>query len=1081
MTTRYKQSYLLRGIRLKVLICFVFSGATGLVYEVVLMKILGLIFGHTVLAVTTVLTAFMAGLALGSYLLGKIADRSRNPLLLYGFLEGGIGLYCLAIPLLVVLIERGYLALYQVLSLSHYALNLAQFGLVFFLLLPPTTLMGATLPVLSRWLAEDEATLGSRVGSLYALNTFGAVVGTAGSGYILLPIFGMWGMLRLTAILNLWIALLAIYWSRSRALALSPSGGEGTAVSPSFLQQEKKTKNAPLSGQDRKRPRAVASLTALALGISGAASMIYEVAWTRALSLTIGSSTYAFTSMLVVFLTGIALGSALFTRFLGHSPVRLFTFGALQTAIGLSALLILPIFGIMPELFLKVFRISTAPGLILTAQFVTSFAAMILPTLLIGATFPCAVMVIVRGLRCVGAEVGRIYAANTLGAVFGAFSAGFLLIPTLGAHETLKVAIFANLSVGLLFTFIALKDLAARVWVPWTAVSLAAVGATYWMPPWDKVAMSSGVAIYGPRLSQTAARVGLAQATPDSRLLFYEDGISATVTVHQAEDHTFLRINGKTDASTAVDMHTQTMLGHLALLLHPEPKSIAIVGLGSGVTAAAVSRHPVERIDVIEIEPAVIRASRFFQKVNRNIATDPRVRIVIADARNFFLSGAERYDVIISEPSNPWIRGLSTLFTREFFALARQRLKPGGAMLQWVHGYGLAPADLRMVVNTFRTAFPATTIWNTVSGDFLLLGQERLLKIDVDRLGSKVASLPGVQEDLARLGFRSGAAILADFMLDENDAERYSTGASVNTDDRLPLEFSAPLSLYLDTAPVNFRVMKDYRTKELPALTQNGAANFDHPQLRFELGMAYAAKGLSLEAIGQFEKALAADPAFIPARLELGKTQLLVNLPVKAVANFEAVLRENPQHPEAAHQLGYAYRAQQMPQRAVEYLSKSVALQPENTTYRTRLAALLNELGWFDEAITQYQAAHKLNPEDPTILEGFGKTYLQQGWAELAVEAFKKALAMDSIHRRLYYHDLGRAYLHAKRFNEAVQELLLAARYSPLSIEVLVDLATAYIGAGEARKAEEALGRALSLDSFHPAIQRLKTQGDRRK
>lgn len=1025
------------------------------------MRMLGLIFGATVLAVTTVLTAFMAGLALGSYLFGKFADRSRNALFLYGLLEGGIGLYCLAIPFLIALSERFYLTLYQFLHLSHYVFSLVQFALVFLLLLPPTTLMGATLPVLSRLFAEDETTLGRRVGSLYALNTFGAVVGTAGSGYILLPIFGLWGMLYLTAILNIEIAVLAIYWSRS-------------LEAPTLSRHEGTVESVLLHGTESGQRQFLVLLTFLGFGLSGAASMIYEVAWSRALALIIGSSTYAFTSMLAVFLIGIALGSALFSRLRGPGPARPFVFGALQTAIGFSALLMLPVFGIMPEIFLRAFRISTDAVFIQTAQFLMSFCAMIVPTLLIGATFPCVVGIASRGLDRVGTDVGRIYAINTLGAVLGAFAAGFLLIPSIGAHATVKLGILLNLGIGAVLILGSAKVLPARTWLPWTALSATALGAVYIMPPWDQVAMSSGVAIYGPQISGTAGKVGLAEAFPYTRLLSYEDGMSATVTVHQSEDHIFLRVNGKTDASTAADMPTQLMLGHLPLLLHPNPKSVAIIGLGSGVTAAAVSQHPVEHIDIIEIEPAVARASRFFEKENRNVLSDPRVQLIIADARNFLLSTPERYDVIISEPSNPWIRGLATLFTQEFFALAQKKLKAGGVMLQWVHGYGLVPSDLRMVVNTFRTAFPATTIWTTTSGDYLLLGQARFLQVDLARLGSRVASVPGLREDLTRMGFRSASSILADFLLGEDDAERYSANASTNTDDRLPLEFSAPLTLYLDTNQLNYRIMNGYRTKEFPALAQSGSPHFDRPQVRFDLGMAYLAKNRHLEAITQFEKALAADPAYIPARLELGKTQLLLNLPLKAVTNFEAILGQAPRHAEATYQLGLAYRAQQMPERAMEYLSKAAALKPKNTVYRTRLATLFSELGRLDEAIAQYQAAHALEAQDPAILEGLGTAYLQQGRAELAIQAFKKALAVDSRHQRRYYHQLGRAYLLVRRFGEAVEQLLLATRYSPLSVDALVDLSTAYAGEGKMREAEEAMARALSLDPFHPAILRLR-------
>lgn len=1050
-------SYLPRRIQVRILVCFLLSGATGLIYEVLWMRMLGLIFGHTVFAITTVLTAFMAGLGLGSYLFGKIADRSRNSLLLYGLLEGGIGLYALAIPFLLALAEKLYLALYQLLHLSHYAFSLTQFILLFLLLLLPTTMMGATLPVLSRLFVVEEATLGRQVGFLYALNTFGAVLGVASAGYFLLPHFGTRGTLYLAAIVNLGIAGLIIYWSR---FILSPS-----------------LPFTPDSTGDRQRG-ILLPLVLLGIGLSGVASMIYEVAWSRALALIIGSSTYAFTAMLVAFLVGIALGSALFSRFWGARPVHPSLFGALQTAIGLSALLMLPAFGAMPDLFLQTFRISNAPGFIQTAQFLTSFAAMILPTLLIGATFPCVVRIAAWRPDRVGTDVGGIYAVNTLGAVIGAFAAGFLLIPSVGAHATVKLGILLNLGMGLAFTLVSVKALPAMRWLPWTLLSGAALGGVYWIPAWDRVAMSSGVAIYGPQLTGTAGKVGLSNAVTDD-VLFYEDGISATVTIHRSNNQTFLRVNGKTDASTGIDMHTQLLSGHLPLLFHPAPKSVLIIGLGSGVTAGAVARHPVERIDVIEIEPAVVRASRFFEKENRGVLKDPRVLVIIADGRNFLLTTTERYDVIISEPSNPWIGGLASLFSREFFALAKQKLKPGGVMLQWVQGYGLAPSDMKMVIKTFRTAFPATTVWNTNGGDYLLLGVEKFLPIDLNKLQIQFTTMVGLREDLNGIGLRSASALLSDFVLGEEDVERYASGAPINTDDLLPLEFSAPLSLYFDTTQLNYQIMKGYKTRELPGMvnsSHSGPSQLDSAEARFDLGVRYLAKGLHVEAISQFEKALATDPSHHQARLQLGRAQLHVNLPLKAVGNFEAVLKQNPRDPEAMYQLAIAYQAQQLPDRALEYFSKAVALTPENPLYRTRLAALFRERGRLDEAVAHYRAAQLLKPKDPAILEGLGITYLQYGQAGQAIQLFNEALAVDSARRSRYSYHLGQAYLVAGQFKEAVETLLLATQYAPLSVDALVDLSTAYTYQGQMDKAAQSLRKALLLDPYHSAIQRLRTR-----
>ncbi|MFQ5521665.1 MAG: fused MFS/spermidine synthase, partial [Candidatus Methylomirabilia bacterium] len=439
MTDELRGHREVRRVLFCILACFFLSGATGLIYEVLWIRALGLVFGHTVFAITTVLTAFMAGLGLGSFLFGRLADRRRDLLRLYGILEGGIGLYCLGIPLLLSTVEAIHLVLYRSLHLSFYAFSLAQFGLTFLILVVPTTLMGATLPILSRFFVREEATLGRRVGLLYALNTLGAVLGAALAGYFLLPSFGMRGTLYLAATLNIGLAALVIVYDRHLRRLREQGFWNEEAIPPQSMPERAGSRRA-LGG--------VIGLTVIGLGLSGAASMVYEVAWSRALSLIIGSSTYAFTAMLVVFLVGIALGSYLFSQLWGERPVAPFTFGVIELGIGLTALLILPAFGKMPELFLGAMAISDSPGFVLIVQLLLSFVAMIVPTLLIGATLPCAVRIAARGVSQVGSDVGSIYAVNTLGAIVGTLLAGFVLIPAVGVQVTVKLAVLLNILVG---------------------------------------------------------------------------------------------------------------------------------------------------------------------------------------------------------------------------------------------------------------------------------------------------------------------------------------------------------------------------------------------------------------------------------------------------------------------------------------------------------------------------------------------------------------------------------------------------------------------------------------------------------
>ena len=895
---------------------FFVSGALGLMYEVVWLRMLGLVFGHTVYAITTVLTAFMAGLAVGSFLLGRRAPQIRNLIRAYGWLEIGIGLYCALIPLLLTAASSLYLAIYHSLGLSSNAFSVVQFLIIFALLLVPTTLMGGTLPILSQALAKSHFGLGRMISALYAANTFGAVAGVAFAGYVLLPALGNRATTTVAAIANVVVGVMAIAYGRGR-----PTQSSGA-------RQALEARAASSSA-----PTITAWLTVAALGVSGAVSMIYEVAWTRALTLVIGSSTFAFSAMLVAFLAGIAGGSALYSWLWGSRASSPAVFAALQAGIGISSLGILLIFDRIPSLFLFTLRWSDSPTFVQVAQLAVSASCLLLPTLLIGATFPCAAAVAARNILRVGEEVGHVYAVNTLGAIAGTVLTGFLLIPTIGIHNSVKLAIAFNLLLGaVLFTAPPRRSVA---W-PWgtLAATLIAV-AVFFVPPWDQRVMSSGTAVYGKRYLQDIGDGSLSDVLrKGGEVLFYRDGISGTVSVLRLGRNVFLRVNGKTDASTTNDMPTQLMLGHLPLLVHPDPRGVLVIGLGSGVTAGAVARHPIERLDVVEIEPAVVEATRFFSGEHGDVLKDSRVRTIIADGRNYLLTTSTRYDVIISEPSNPWIGGLASLFSVEFFRLARQHLEPDGIMLQWVQGYSLLPDDLRMIVKTFRTVFPRTSIWNTIRGDFLLLGRTGVTPLDLRLLEER---FPRVRPDRLGLGIQGWPGVLGYFMLGEEDTKRFSETARVNTDDRLPLEFSAPRALYLDTAMDNWQLVRSFKTAEFPDLTPTSNGALERSDVRYWIGATYLSRGALEDALFQFQQALRLDPKHTQSLLGTTRVYLGLRRPAEALALAQKVIAREPFNAEAFFLAGLASSALKAPREAATFFERAANLQPQNIEFRRAL------------------------------------------------------------------------------------------------------------------------------------------------
>lgn len=1065
-----------KQIAAAVCLCFFFSGATGLIYEVLWTRMLGLVFGHTVFAISTVLAAFMGGLGLGSYLFGKIADRDPHPLHLYGLLEAGIGIYVLLTPALFSRAEGIYIGLHRSLGLSLFAFSLAQFALIFLILLVPTTLMGGTLPVLSRFFVRGIASLGGQVGRLYALNTFGAVLGTYAAGFYLIPILGVRRTLLLGAVANLGIGVLAVVFDRHlrqlgiQSFARTPASTEAEAPS-GYPRGRGDEVDAPLHpGTLAPQQRAAMGvwLSVVGLGLSGAASMMYEVAWTRALALVIGSSTYAFSTMLVAFLAGLALGSYAFSRAAGRLRVDPFLFGGLQLGIGAGALIVIPLFDRMPELFLRAFQVSQSPGFVTLLQFSISVLAMFLPTFFMGATFPCVAQIASRDLTCVGRDVGRIYFVNTVGAIAGTILAGFLLIPTWGLQFALKLAVLLNLGLALALFTVSRKGIWGRAAA---LLPLLGMAALYAFPSWNASAMASGVAIYGRQYLGFLGKADFRQAMASlDRLVFFKDGISATVSVHRQADTLYMRVNGKTDASNAHDMRTQLMIGHLPLLFQREARQVLVIGLGSGVTAGAVALHPVERVDVIEIEPAVIEAATFFAKENRGVLENPRVHLAIADGRNFLLASDARYDVIISEPSNPWMRGMGNLFSLEFYELVARRLAPRGVVCQWIHGYGLFPEDVQMVVNTFRAVFPHTTIWNTIPGDFLLIGSREPLALEYNHIASRYASLPLLQEDMARLGLHSPLAFLADFVLGEEDAARYAQDALLNTDDLPLLEFSAPESLYVNTLDLNRRVMAAFKAQEFPPIVGLPEGALRLPPLRRDLGLAFWGKEMPAEALAQFDEALRLDPRDARSSFYRGRVHLRFGSVLKAEADFKAALRVDPKMVEAHEALGQLYKSQKVWEPAEAEMRQALTLQPKDPRHLAALADLYLEMQRPGEAIPHYLAAVAHAPRDARLWTGLGLAYRGAGRTDDALEALRQALSREPENAFIHYQ-LGLSYLELKRFDESLASLQMAARKDPGKADPYLAMGRVHTLKNEKAEALLAYRQALYLNPFSaPAV-----------
>ncbi len=775
------------------------SGASSLVYEIVWLRWLVQIFGVTTLAVSTVLTAFMAGLAAGSWAAGRLGPRLDRPIRAYGALELTIGALALVVPFGL----NPIVPMLHVLGLDEatapVALALVRVALAAALLCLPTMCMGATLPLLAEAVAARSRDGGvDAIGRLYAANIAGGVLGTAATGFLLLPAVGVSRTNGLAAALNMGIGLAALWIDRrSAGLARRPGGPDVAAAAPSV--------------HDSVGPTFADFVAGGTVALSGALAMVYEVAWSRALALVLGSSVYAFTVVLSTVLLGLAAGSYLGARRVDGGGTAGLPLAFCHLGIGLTALGGLAALGELPYLFLRLVALSARdPARLYAFEVLLAGAVVLGPAVCLGAVFPLAVRLAGRPERRIGSAVGTLYALNSAGAVVGSFVGGFILVPGVGIQRTILGAVLLNLVVAsfLLLTFPGRRPGLASM-VGGALLGLA-LGAAVMTPPWSREIMTSGAAVHAPRLEHFSRRALRAYAHA-ARLIFYEEGLTTTVSVESRGGVMALRVDGKPDASTGgVDMANQVLLGHLPMLFHAGPREALVIGLGSGVSSGSALRHPVRALTVVELEPAVVRASRLFDDVNRRPLEDPRARLVTTDARSFLRLTRNRFDVVISEPSNPWMTVAASLFTEDFFQLVRARMRPGGVFAQWLQLYSLTPETLRTLVATFTSVFPETVIFRTSRADLVLVGSLEPISADYERLAGRLRH-PSVAADLGQIGVRSVGELLARLLLDVEDVARFSTGTRLNTEDNARVEFQAPLALYLDTIDDNVEALATAR------------------------------------------------------------------------------------------------------------------------------------------------------------------------------------------------------------------------------------------------------------------------------
>lgn len=733
------------------LVLFAASGCAALIYEVVWLQLLQLVVGSTAVSMAVLLSAYMGGLCAGSYLLPRVVSPFENPLRVYAYLEAGIGVLGILVLWLVPMARYVYVAAVGW-GLPGMLLRGILCGLC---LLPPTLLMGASLPAMARWLEATREGV-SRLGFLYGANTAGAVLGCVAAGFYLLRVYDM------------------------PTATFVAAGINGLTAVASFILS-RRTKAA---ANQRKTPlRRKFWPVYAAIGLSGFTALGAEVVWTRLLSLLLGATVYTFAIILAVFLAGIGLGSMAGSMLVRAGKRAKTWLGASQFLLAASmawaAWMVyrsLPYWPINPSL-------SRNPWIDFQLDLVRCLWTILPATILWGASFPLALAAAAREGDDSGRLAGGIYAANTIGAIAGAISFSLVLIPVIGTQDSQR----ALIGIAALAAVLALRS--GR---PAVLASLVAMAVLEWsVPPvpWELVA-------YGRRLPSSLNR---------GHSLYVGEGMNASIVVSEWDDGKRLfHISGKTEASNeSHDLKLERMLGHIPSMLHPKPESVLVVGFGAGITAGSFVTYPeIRRIVICEMEPLVPPATtRFFSRENYDVMHDPRTTIVYDDARHYMLTSREKFDIITSDPIHPWVKGSATLYSKEYFELVKARLNPGGRVTQWIPLYDSDMPTVKSEIATFFESFPKATVWDNdvaeMGYDLVMLGQLDDPHIDVDAMQRRLEE-PGyerVEQSLRDVKLGTAVELLSTYSGRRSDLTDWLKDAQINRDRNLRLQYLAGLGL----------------------------------------------------------------------------------------------------------------------------------------------------------------------------------------------------------------------------------------------------------------------------------------------
>ncbi len=1008
-----------------VVLLFFLSGASGLISELVWIKLLSQLLGGTTFAISAVLAAFMGGLALGSWRFGPRADRDPQPLRLYARLELAVAAASLAVPLLLVAVRPLYIVLAR--AVPEPGTSLVRILVAAALVLPPTFFMGGTLPVLGRFLVRRGDRLGRGLGLLYAVNTLGAVAGAFLTGFVLIPALGLLPCVALAVAGNLVAGGAALLLARRWHAADAP-GAAAAAGAPD---------GTPAAAAP---PELDGRLLAALFAVTGFAALGCELYWTRALHHFLGNTTYAFSAMLTTYLFGLAAGGWLGGRLADRvaSPARLLGWTVLAAAAAFLASVPL-IWNWLPTLEGSAWLSAPQQGWhsYLLKRFLASAAVMVVPTLLSGMTFPLVNRIGIASLSRLGLGVGRLYAANTAGAIAGSLAAGFLVLPLLGARRALLATALLSGASGV-------------------TVLVAARRRRGGAAVWPAVVALAALVLLAPALDRRA-RVLLSdsQAAGDAVLFSREDPTAETRVYRKPNGELHMSVDGRHIGGTEPGIvRKEKILAHLPVALTPRARSVLAVGLGSGITLGALGLYAeVERLTCVEIVPSVVEGARLFAAANRDVLDDPRLRLVVGDGVQYLLTTRERFDVISSDSKlNPEFVGNSAILAREYYELCRDRLTERGVMIQWTVTH-LPATETRIVTRTFIEAFPYAELFWIDPSNVILVGSRAPIALDADRWAERLRA-PAVRADLESQ-LLDDLAVTASYRVAGRPELAAALGAGpVNSWLRPVIEFQTVREFQLKPLAYhegdNLRWLRGlWSDRPLPVTGAADAARLARFRVSTGRYLEAHSLGTGLERLGPGRAALAAGLAANPDDTRLAR--LLELLPDEAAA-ARADAPADPRDPAQWLALGLDRLDSRRPAEALAAFDRALALQPGLQEARYGRLLALRQLGRAADSVAEGTRYVGDFPRDARGWSYHGRSLAERGDLAGAAAAFARAVELDPS-TASYHNNLAATLSRQAKWREAAAAFARVHALDPVFPDAAFNAAAAYSRAGDQAQA----------------------------